>query len=286
MRALALMMTLACIAGCRKNVDPASYVTGLRVFAIKAEPPEIAVGETAQLTELAVDTNGGAISIAWSECLDPPPVGDAINPDCFTAGTGLVSLSDGLDLTATMPDVPIAQLGAADSTGGVYLPLIAQVTSGSDALTASYRLRRNQGQPPNANPMLDEIYEVDDADAGQSGLMALDGPTPIVAHAGDEITLRATFMPGSAQTYSISTGTSTPPVEVTEQLSVSWFSTAGIFTQASTGADVPDTILHLDQVRREPTIHLPESGQPIDLWIVGRDERGGTDFAHRTIQFQ
>jgi hypothetical protein len=160
------------------------------------------------------------------------------------------------------------------------------VTSGSDALTASYLLRRNQGQPPNANPLLDEIYEVNDADAGQSGLMALDGPTPIVAHAGDEITLRATFMPGSAQTYSISTGASTPPVEVTEQLSVSWFSTAGLFTQASTGGDVPDTILHLDQVRREPTVHLPESGQPIDLWIVGRDERGGTAFTHRTIQFE
>ena len=49
-------------------------------------------------------------------------------------------------------------------------------------------------------------------------------------------------------------------------------------------------IFHLDPPTGRntsgPQLHLPPSGTAIDLWIVGRDERGGTDYLHRTLQFE
>jgi hypothetical protein len=41
----------------------------------------------------------------------------------------------------------------------------------------------------------------------------------------------------------------------------------------------PDTTLKLDK-------YLPASGTPIDIWVVARDERGGTDALHRTLIYR
>jgi hypothetical protein len=59
-------------------------------------------------------------------------------------------------------------------------------------------------------------------------------------------------------------------------LRVSWFATSGSFSESVTGEAKPDTVWHLDT-------HLPAPGATIDVYIVGREERGGTDFAHRAF---
>jgi hypothetical protein len=41
----------------------------------------------------------------------------------------------------------------------------------------------------------------------------------------------------------------------------------------------PQTVLRLDQ-------RLPVAQSQIDLYAVARDERGGTDYAHRAFQLQ
>lgn len=285
-RALALLLC-AFGLGCSSNDDPASYVTGLRVLAIKAEPPDIAVGAAATVTALVSSDNGAAVDVVWQQCVDPPLSGDAINLDCITQKSAdfLQTVGDGLSVVATMP-AAAATLTRPDSSGGLYLPLIARASAGADAVTASYLLRLNQGMAANNNPALSELFVV----SGNSGetLTAVDDATPLVVSAKERITLRAAFVPGSAEVYQIddTTGSTTTSRTVTETLSVSWFATAGTFADAQTGSDVPDTVWHLDQTSNGPSVHLPASGQTIDLWAVGRDERGGTDYLHRTVQFQ
>src|SRR5215471_12145375 len=132
--AVALIGGAACLAGlaCQSSSDaPPSYVSGLRVMAIKAEPPEVAPGASTTLSVLAIDTGGSTPTAKWTRCMRAPLVGQAVNPDCVTgaAGSDIVALGSGLTLSTSMPDVTAASLGAPDATGGVYLPLIAQVST-------------------------------------------------------------------------------------------------------------------------------------------------------------
>jgi hypothetical protein len=265
------------------------------VLAIKAQPPETPPGQKSMLTALTVDTMGRPLDIGWSECLLPPLQGQIVNPDCLLgpAASSRRPLGSGPQLEVTMPAMDSVQsLGLPDATGGVYLPLIAQVTAGSDTLVASYRLRLGTGSPANQNPMLTGVFtvvapEAGAADAGSPGagevVTALDPATPPVVHSGDQLTLRASFAPGSAEAYQIqdprgNAGTIMPR-GVTETLTLSWFATAGSLSEGSSGVERPDQVLKLDQ-------HLPPGGTAIDLWVVGRDERGGTDYVHRTLRFQ
>ncbi|HWF85651.1 MAG TPA: hypothetical protein VG222_12420 [Vicinamibacterales bacterium] len=285
-------MIAAFDGGCfNSSLDPVTYVNGLRVLAIKAEPPEVPAGATATVTALAIDTDGDPITMAWSQCLDPPLSSSAINPDCTTMSGAdyLIPFGAGLSVMTTMPMVNPFMLGRPDTSGGLYLPLIGRASAGPTSLTATYLLRLNLGLPANNNPVVAGVFQVlGGTDGGTTDVVPVDDAHPLVAHAGDQITLRVTFMPGSAESYSIYDGNpaTTPPRDVTETLSASWFSTAGTFEGAASGADVPDTILHLDQARNGPKVHLPASGGTIDLWVVGRDERGGTDYLHRTLQFE
>lgn len=282
--------------GCRQNMDPASYVTGLRVLTITAQPPQVPPGQTAAVSALVVDTQGRPLSIAWNQCLAAPLQGQAVNPDCLTGADNgsLQALGSGPQIAVTMPTTPSVQtLGLPDATGGLYLPLVVQATVDGDSLVATYGLRVNlTGEPANQNPLLTGVYTVvpgsgGDADAGSAGtgelLTAIDPVTPLPVQAGDVLTLRVTFAPESAEPYQIpvpsSTGSSMPRT-VTETLSVAYFATAGTLSGGTSGIDRPDRLLTLDSA------HLPASGTAIDLWVIGRDERGGSDFLHRTLILQ
>jgi hypothetical protein len=249
-----------------------SYVAGLRALGIKAEPPEVPQGATSNLTMLVVDTTGGAIAASWSECLLAPLPGDAVNSDCAEqdAGSFLQPIGDGLTIAATMPQVTASSLGQPDVTGGVYLPLVARVTGTGDVLTAMYRLRLQQTAPANANPTIASVVGRD-----ASGVSApLDEASPPTVSSGDSFTLSVTFAPGSAETYTAVDGTTK-----TETLTTSWFATAGTLSYEKTSDAQPETVLHLDK-------RLPAGAATIDVWAVARDERGGTDYTHRTLSFR
>ncbi|HTN51732.1 MAG TPA: hypothetical protein VML50_04970 [Anaeromyxobacter sp.] len=269
-RTILLSATLLC--ACAPSFDPASYVKGIRVLAVKAEPAEVAPGQSTTLSALAVDTSGATVQAVWIACTEPAVTGSGpVNPDCFGPGTApyLVPLGTGLTLDATIPAVAPADFGPPDAGGGVYLPIVVRASSASGAVTGEYGLRLAQGAPPNQNPTLSDVVVV----AGAT-LTPLDPATPLEVHAGDQLTLRGEFAPGSAETYQ--TVVSGVPSTVTEILRVSWFASGGSLSEAVTGGDKPDTVWTADT-------HLPPAGSIIDLWVVGRDERGGTDFTHRQL---
>lgn len=279
------------LGGCLPPQEPASYVTGLRVLGIKAEPPEAAPGQTVMLDALVVDTQGRSIDIAISQCLLVPLQGQSVNLDCLTGGAGdaLRPLGSGLPLSFTVPaSTDPAALGRPDFSGGVYLPLVMQLRAGSDSLTAVYSLRVGTGAAANRSPSLAGVFKVDsqppDAAAAGSGGESetpLDPAAPLIVHAGEQLTLRARFHSGSEELYQVpdTSGAGMPPRSDKEMLRVSFFSTAGSLSEGSSGVEHPDQLLKLDQ-------HLPESGTLIDLWVVGRDERGGADYLRRTLKFQ
>ncbi|HVV53184.1 MAG TPA: hypothetical protein VHO06_26235 [Polyangia bacterium] len=274
-RGAAVAAGFGCLAvfGCQSFPDPpVTFVAGLRVLGIKADPPEVAAGASSTIDTLAIDTDGATPAAAWSACLEPPLPGQTVNPDCVdtTAASFLQPIGSGLSITATMPRVTAGALGEPDASGGVYLPLVADVTAPASAVTAVYRLRLGGAAPANTNPTLASVYLLDAA----GGMTALDPAAPTPVARGAALSLGVTFAPGSAESYTAADGSAR-----TETLTTSWFATAGDFSVEKTSATQPQTVLRLDQ-------RLPAAGVAIDLWAVARDERGGTDFAHRVLQLQ
>jgi hypothetical protein len=262
--------------GCEPDDElPRTFIDGPRVLAIKAEPPSAPPGGSTTVTALVAGTGSEAASVSWVRCRLAPRPGEAINPDCVdTAQAATVEpIGEGTTITTTMPDdVTPSALGQPDASGGVYLTLIARVTVAGETLLASYRLRL---QTPgdvnvNQNPALTGLLLVD----GAGVATPVDAAVPPTVQAGDRLTLQVAVADASVQTYP-------PPLggaPVAEVLRTSWFSSAGTFTEERSEGPAATTVLELD-------VLLPPAGNAIDLFAVIRDDRGGTDYVHRTLTF-
>lgn len=284
MRAL-LALSLWC-AACANKFDPAAYVNGLRLLAVKAEPPDLPPGATTTLTATAVNPGGATPTVEWDACLLPPPpaAGQAVNQDCIglDGGSALVSFGSGPTVTATMPPISLDMAGLPDQTNGVYLQVRQRLAADGKQLVGFYGLRIYLGpllpNPPNRNPAFTGVYSVPAVDAGAADLVPLDEANPPTVDANGQVLLRALLTPDSQESFLVFDGDprTTPPRTVTEKVRMHWFATAGTFSNEVTGVDKPDTLLTLDK-------HLPPSGSTIDLWVVARDDRGGIDVIHRAL---
>jgi hypothetical protein len=291
------LFVLALVACQNNNDDPANYVTGLRVLGIAANPPDVRAGQSTTVSALVVDSDGDPVDMVWSFCTAEAKNGQPVATDCVSDGAAdsLAQIANGNPVTVTMPNVTPAQLGRVDASGGFYVPLVANLTAGSATLTAVYSLRLNLGLPPNQNPIVTDIATIVGSgpdgsigDGGAATITPLDPANPLTVHRHDVLTLRAVFAPGSVETYDVYYGDprTTPPRQTTEQLSVAWFSTAGLWARTSSGDEVADQTLTFDDVKNGPSPHLPASGSTVDIWAVARDERGGASWLHRTVVYQ
>ena len=290
---LAMLLT-----GC-DSFDPASVVQSLRVLGIKAEPPEIPSGAHSTLTPLVVDLgpvyDAGTIDYEWALCTKIPAVGVDVDPDCFDSDdpaimTPLPTLAGG-STVVTMPERTLAQLGSPDSTGGFYVPFRLRVHAGNAEVVAFERLRWQAGfVPPNNNPTLSSISYVptgtdgDLPDMGQAvDLTALpdDAMPPIELPRGGKLRFRATDAPGSGEAYTTFTGDprNLMTINVTELVRFFWYTSAGKVNNEITGEARPDTVL--DTTAFMDTLATRDG--MVDVWLVAREERGGTDFIHRRI---
>ena len=278
--AVAVAVAVAMAGGCsEQDLSDASFVSGLRVLGVQAEPPEAKPGDTVMLTAWAVDPSGGAVDVTWSACLLPS--NGVANEGCTDGtGNGLVALGSGLTLSAVVPAVDATTVGAPDATDGVYLPIVVHASApGQDPIDAIYRLRVRLaelvppgctldppwplGCQPNTNPVFSRI----------APLTGDDTPTP--THKGAVWALLAQYTGGSSEEYEIP-NTANP--DVFERLTTQWFATAGSFPNAPVGGTAVQK-LTLDRA-------LPPAGGTIDLWVVGHDDRGGTAMTHRSFVMQ
>ncbi|HEX6837833.1 MAG TPA: hypothetical protein VF334_14735 [Polyangia bacterium] len=267
---------LVFVGGCAQKADlaAASFVDGLRLIGVQAEPPEAAPGDAIMLTAWVVDTLGRSVDVTWSACTLPS--NGTANAGCTDgSGNGLVGLGSGLVLGAVVPTVDAATLGPPDATLGVYLPIVVHARAGDDALDAVYRLRVRVasllpigctvGPPygphcePNRNPTIDRIDPLGPESDPQSA--TIDSSWALQLHYSDD----------SSEEYG-------NPAPVFERLTTQWFATGGSFPDAPIGGTGVQKLV-LDRA-------LPPSGGTIDLWAVGHDERGGTTLTHRTFVMQ
>jgi hypothetical protein len=122
------------------------------------------------------------------------------------------------------------------------------------------------GLPPNGNPVITGVSVVD------CRIDTLDERCRASRRR------QLTLLPRSAATATNRTSRRWGPSgQAGRGPSPSWFRAAAHHPSAN--ASDPTIDLRFD-------LHLPAPGAAIDLYVVARDERGGTDTAHRTFQLQ
>ena len=299
---LGSVFALGGVSGCRPEIDaPLSLVTDVRILAVQAEPAEAAPGEAVSYQALVASPAGtvAGASIAWAFCTLPKPPGEnnVVDPACLTEGLAPAGPT-GPSLVAATPAAGCALFGPAappparprdpDATGGYYQPLRATLDQGSAIflsritcelaqasaqVAAEFRARYRQNRNPRLVPA--------------SLRAAAPGPGPVEAWqpvaldrlpAGQRIRFEIDWQADAAETYPVFDPLTQSLVDHRETLRVSWFATAGAFTAERTGRGEEDTALSSDNVWLAPA-----GPGPVDLWVVLRDARGGSDFASYTL---
>jgi hypothetical protein len=296
-RALALLL----FTGCGPQLAPETLVTGLRVLAITAEPPEIAPGGSTALSILEMDPSrpGGATTVLWVGC-DPDPfdlgrgacndTSALLMPTSFSMfppgvkilgfGTKASYSTDAALFSPLMADDPIRQNGTVGQVLAVVIGEMIDPTSTDEQLRALFqrietqevktvmaltRVTVSEKTTRNQNPHLDGL-SIDG--------VALPGGATVQVEAGQAVKLHV--QGGDAETYTLIYPDG--PMSFTETLVGAWYSSGGRFDQArfDLGTDVVFTAPGSADLPEDP---VPDK-RTGTMWLVLRDERGGEAFTN------
>jgi len=252
LRRAALVLVLA---ACGQAFPPISQIDKLRLLGVRAEPAQLRPGDTTTLTTLVADPKGGgrAVTIAWARC-DPP--GQLANLLACEDARNVTPLGVGPTIAVRAPDdwLATAPGGPADER---FLFVFLVVAAGDEQVVAFKKISvTSKAEPLNRNPVL--------RGAGASK----DGGTVTSVRHSFVVRLVADVDPASHEKY-LEDG-----VEQTEEMMVSWFATAGSMDLSRT-FDV-----------YENAWQTPADPQRVQLWVVVRDQRDGTDWTSFDLDVQ
>ncbi len=285
------------LAACNTGFQNQSIVVDLRVLAVRSDPAEVVVDvDPADLanvqlpdvtfTALVADPQGPVtLAYTWTAC----PVTDTLRCDDPSAPNLRFAdaTSDDLDgkpptgkLTVTV-DLLRAAL-AADTflgLGGVpvQVELVIRPAGAPDdeAVFASkkivYAPRIPPGRLPNQNPTIAELT----ADS-----VPFDAGSTLSVAVGQKVTFEPVEPDGARETYAVPTLDGGERV-FTESLRYSWLATGGSFSDEHTGG--PVDLFGNHPLLRTKWTAAGLTGTVVDLWVVQRDERGGTYWTKRSI---
>ncbi len=251
--------------------------------------------------------------VDWAFCNEEKPLSNLadVSASCFTFGASyLDEIGTGLDVSGALPsqgcslfgpDVPPAMMGMPpgrptdpDPTGGYYQPLRlilptnqapllgaeeSRILCGLSGASGATATQFSMSYKPNTNPVL----------AGVGVLPASGSVTPLAPDdvtspgfpvtAGDRITLQASWptCPGAAmqgcgaETYAYYDPSSQALTTQREALTVSWFATAGSYDGDTTTIASDD-----DATTADNGWTAPAAAGPVLVWVVLRDDRGGS----------
>lgn len=288
MRRLAALWLLA--AGCDAGFEKQSIVLDLRVLAIRSEPAEV-----------VVDFDPAAPTIP-----DLPPVrlltlvGDPLGPRPL--GYSMTACPETIDRRCdpTLPRLLFAEgtaQGDFEATLQVDVPLLRAALENDEFLglggvpvQIELRLR------PSGAPVAETVY------AAKVVFFSPRVPAGRTANANPTMTLLADGMPFSAdvplrvapraevrllpvEPAGVREAYQLPTLDggersFTENLRYSWLATAGELSDEETGGAVD---LFGNVPLLETRWKAPEKEGPVTLWVVQRDERGGTYWMQRSI---
>jgi hypothetical protein len=143
-----VLVAAALLAGCSNDLPASSHVDKLRVLAMRAEPPEVAPGQTATIDTLVVEPMVQKVddlgapkgpSYFWLACTIPPgaveelpcgvdpsrPLPSTLPPTCDQAPTADLCL---LGTTPTVTFTPSTARLGSDGTGQMLITLIVDDT--------------------------------------------------------------------------------------------------------------------------------------------------------------
>jgi hypothetical protein len=270
------MRRLACLllflGGCT-DFEPSTLLKGFRVLGVRAEPPEVAPGESTTLEILwhHTDPSVPPPTFDWAFCMKPavPGAGQAVNGECFEHETApfLIQLGQGTTKTVTMPQVTLRDLGLPDSTFGFYLPIRIRGVTADKTITTIYRLRLATTATRNGNPSIVTVPPFFDSPVVDWPVTQRVPMSVVVDETRTETYLR---LVGDIRDMMFES--------VEEIPRVNWYASAGELTAGITGVDLPLTELVLNEK------YAAQPGQIIDVFAVLHDERGGTDWRHARLR--
>jgi hypothetical protein len=284
---------LLVLPGCTPDLGhPASLVTGERLIAVRAEPPEAAPSDTVQYTSLVVSPAGATSepALLWSLCkLRKPmdqntPVSQACLTEALTASAQGDQVSIRMPSTACVNFGPLAPPSSdgtlrptdPDPTGGYYQPIRLEL-DGQQAIVRE----RLHCDLAGASLLVSQAFRARYTPNQNPKLLALSvfvGDTPVALDAipaGQRIRLVAAWTPESAETFPVFDALAQTLSDQREALWLSWFTTAGKLDDSTTGRAADDPADWAENTWQSPG----QSAAPVMLWLVLHDSRGGTDFA-------
>ena len=250
-------------AGCNQPLPSRALVDDLRVLGVRAEPPEAAPGETIVFDALVgdVEVPTRPFRRGWALCT---PGVDGV----ATCGdpTRVMALGTSASTSWTVPADLLADLSPEEQVigrdvyvvFGVELDGLDREPQQGEHDVAFKRVRISTNPSPNRNPRIEALL-LDGTNA--AGTLALQG--------GDEAELLVLASSDSRQEY-VSHGETNR-----EETRYTWLVTRGSIRDPVSWGD--------DDGIGETRWRLPSAGDDLMLWVVLRDERGGTAWAGQRV---
>ena len=265
--------TALALGACSNDFDPPSYLNGLRVLAVLAEPLEAGPGEQVTMQPVLHVPAGQTVSaLAWTYCplaLDATRGFACVAPECEVAlaadpDTGAVTVEPFAAVEACAATLAAGGVGAVPAVLPDRVDVVFRLHVETSAGEARDALERFPlwlaGPPPERNqaPIIAAVTaDGVDPDA--------DGAWPGVA-AGAEVAVRVTIDPASLDTFTDVDGSSRA-----EEAVVSLYATAGRFA-ADRGIGSDATVAWKAEEL------LPGETEAL-VYAVARDLRGGQTVA-------
>ncbi len=296
-----LGLASAVIAGiaCSPPLDDRPWlITRPTIVGWKADPPEAAPGASVVLEAVALAPATAAVdpaATAWTLCHTPKPPSEnrVAASDCLAPAAPPDAVGDPVSIAIPAdacrvfgPDVPQPQPGQAttrardaDATGGYFQPVTLALGS-----ALAIGLERVTCDLPEAS--------LADARAFQAAYHANQNPSlvgltfaagdgspidPGAITAGARVAIQASWLPGAIETFPVFDRQSRTIIATAETLTASWYVTGGVLDQPATELTDPAAISTVTGWT------APAGATTVELALVLRDSRGGSDTAHATL---
>lgn len=313
-----LSLSLAlCLAACLDlpNFESASIVTGPRVLAVIAEPPEIHPGETLELSILiaGLPVDGGEPEITWRACgsfdgfgggggaqygEEQPDEGCGAGlafdlgegPTATLPGALTTDLFDNLEVIAMTlgTDLPEDVVAQIRSQVGIAFLVEATVRAEGKQIRATKRVLISENPEPHHNPPPPQFVfgEQRIAATGEGLACASEDGEPVTAEPGASVEL-APFSdmlePGDGGLPDEEPWLETYDIinargelkERKERAFYAWYTTAGSLEAGSTKSPLRNNVWR-----------TPVEPGDYPLWLIVRDGHGGTSACELTVRIE
>jgi len=297
-------------ASCTRGFDPFNEVEKLRVLGIRAEPPALGPGESAELTALVYEPDGDEIAYRWSWC--PLPTTALNGYECLLDEQQFAALADQIlpgagELVpsfelSTEPEATFdyivdpgllqqvcEQVSTFEVPGLALLPdcerslvitITLEVSAGGESLTAIKELPLfyDEAEADNENPSIGQVT----AALGDGAPFVLDESDPTVLAAKRSHRITADVAASQSQVFVPAPTEDEPdPEPERETLFMTWFVTGGSTEYQRTSFIDGDVGM---EVLQNNSWKTPDDALEGTLFLVLQDKRGGVGWTWRDVE--